>query len=116
GHLRHHRRYPQSGPGRAVTAGPPQQVGIGVLGYNGVARAHLLAVQRVATIFRPPAVHPLLIAVAGRSADRVEQAAQRYGAHAAYPDWQRLIDDRRRLGLIPARPHDGPAEGSPAAA
>ena len=99
-----------------MTAGPPQQVGIGVLGYNGVARAHLLAVQRVATIFWPPAVHPLLIAVAGRSADRVEQAAQRYGAQTAYPDWQRLIDDRRVQVLINAGPNDVHAEASLAAA
>jgi len=58
-----------------VTDGSVRQVGIGVLGYEGVAKAHLLAIQRVSTIFWPLPARPLLVAVAGRSADRVERAA-----------------------------------------
>jgi len=99
-----------------VTEGSAAQVGIGVLGYEGVARAHLLAIQRVAAIFWPLPARPLLVAVAGRSAHRLEQAAQRYGAHAAYPDWRRLIDDRRIQVLINAGPNDVHAEPSIAAA
>src|SRR2546428_6155964 len=79
-------------------------------------QAHLLAIQRVSTIFWPLPARPLLVAVAGRSADRVERAAQRYGAQAAYPDWRRLIDDRRVQVLINAGPNDVHAEASVAGA
>ncbi|TMI88473.1 MAG: gfo/Idh/MocA family oxidoreductase, partial [Bacillati bacterium ANGP1] len=73
-----------------MTAGTPRSVGIGVIGYDGVARAHLQAILRLATVFWPPPVRPVLAALAGRSADRVQEAAQRYGAPAAYTDWRRL--------------------------
>lgn len=99
-----------------MTEGARRQVGIGVLGYDGVAKAHLLAIQRVSTIFWPPPVHSLLIAVAGRSADRLAQAAQRYGAQTAYADWHRLIDDPRVQVLINAGPNDVHAEACIAAA
>ncbi len=99
-----------------MTQGAAQQVGIGVLGHDGVARAHLLAIQRVPTIFWPPPVHPLLVALAGRSADRLQQAAQRYGAQATYADWRRMIEDPRVQILINAGPNDVHAEACIAAA
>lgn len=99
-----------------MTQGAVPQVGIGVLGYDGVARAHLLAVQRVPTIFWPPPVQPLLVALAGRSADRLQQAARRYGAQAAYADWRGLIADTRVQVLINAGPNDAHAEACIAAA
>jgi predicted dehydrogenase len=88
-----------------VTVEAERRIGIGVIGYDGVAKAHLQAILRVATIFWPPPVRPVLVALAGRSADRVQQAAQRYGAQAAYTDWRRLIEDRRVELLINAGPN-----------
>ncbi len=83
-----------------------RRVGIGVIGYDGVAKAHLQAILRVATVFWPPPVRPVLVALAGRSAERLQQAAQRYGAQAAYTDWRRLIEDRRVEILVNAAPND----------
>jgi len=99
-----------------VTEGTAPQVGIGVLGYDGVAKAHLLAIQRMATIYWPPPLRPLLVALAGRSADRTAQAAQRYGAQTAYADWRRLIEDERVHVLINAGPNEVHADASIAAA
>ncbi len=93
-----------------------QQVGVGVIGYDGVAKAHLQAILRVGTVFWHLPLRPQLVALAGRSATRVQQAAQRYGATATYLDWRGLVDDPRVEVLINAGPNDVHAEASIAAA
>jgi predicted dehydrogenase len=91
-------------------------LGIGILGYTGVAKAHLFALQRVATVFWPLPVRPQLVALAGRSAEALQQAGQRYGALTTYTDWRRLIADDRVQVLINAGPNDVHAEATLAAA
>jgi len=91
-------------------------LGIGVLGYTGAAKAHLLALQRVATVFWPLPVRPQLVALAGRSAEALQKAGKRYGALTTYPDWRRLIADDRVQVLINAGPNDVHAEATLAAA
>src|SRR5262249_54650510 len=66
--------------------------------------------------FSPPPVRPVLVAVAGRSSERVQQAAQRYGAQAAYTDWRHLVEDRRVEAVVNAGPNDLHAEPCVAAA
>jgi predicted dehydrogenase len=99
-----------------LTGRAERRVGIGVIGYDGVAKAHLQAILRVATIFWPPPATPVLVALAGRSVERTQQAAQRYGAQAAYTDWRRLLDDPRVEVLINAGPNDTHADPCLAAA
>jgi len=99
-----------------VTGSQEHTLGIGVLGYAGVAKAHLFAIQRVATVFWPLPVRPQLVALAGRSADALQQAAQRYGALTTYTDWRRLVADDRVQALINAGPNDVHAEACVAAA
>jgi predicted dehydrogenase len=41
----------------------------------------------------PPVAIPRLVAIAGRNADAVQEAAKRYGYEKAYTDWRQLIDD-----------------------
>ncbi len=90
-------------------------IGVGVLGYDGVAKAHIHAVLRLATVFWPPPFHPRLVALAGRSAERVREAAERYGALTAYTDWRGLVEDERIDVLINATPNDVHVEASLAA-
>jgi predicted dehydrogenase len=94
----------------------PGEIGVGVLGYEGVAKAHLQAILRVSTIFWPPAVRPVLVALAGRSADRLEATAHKYGVASTYTDWRGLLDDPRVRVFINAGPNDLHAEASIAAA
>jgi predicted dehydrogenase len=98
-----------------VSGAQERSLGIGVLGYDGVAKAHLLAIQRVATIFWPLPARPKLVALAGRSADRLQQAGQRYGAPTTYTDWRDLIADDRVQVLINAGPNDVHADACLAA-
>ncbi len=99
-----------------MTGSQERTLGIGVLGYAGVAKAHLFAIQRVATVFWPLPVRPQLVALAGRSADALQQAGQRYGALTTYADWRRLVADDRVQVLINAGPNDMHAEATLAAA
>ncbi|HEV2438803.1 MAG TPA: Gfo/Idh/MocA family oxidoreductase [bacterium] len=81
-------------------------LGVAVLGYTGVARAHLTAVRRQAELF-PDAPAPLrLVALCGRTRDAVEEAGRRYGAERAATAWQALVDDPAVDVLINAAPND----------
>jgi predicted dehydrogenase len=95
-----------------VTASQERTLGIGVLGYTGVAKAHLFALQRVATVFWPLPVRPHLVALAGRSAEALQKAGERYGALTTYTDWHRLLADERVQVLINAGPNDVHAEAT----
>ena len=99
-----------------VVTGSGREIGVGVIGYEGVAKAHLQAILRMATIFWPPPLRPVLVALAGRSAEGLQQTAERYGATAAYADWRRLVEDPRVKVLINAGPNDVHEEASVAAA
>jgi predicted dehydrogenase len=41
----------------------------------------------------PPVAIPKLVAISGRNADAVQEAAKRYGYRKAYTDWRQLVDD-----------------------
>jgi predicted dehydrogenase len=96
--------------------GTTREIGIGILGYEGVAKAHLQALLRVGTIFPSLPVRPVLMAVAGRTEEKVREIAARYGARATFTDWRAMIDDPRVQALIDAGPNDLHAGPSTAAA
>jgi predicted dehydrogenase len=96
--------------------GGGREIGIGVLGYEGAAKAHLQALLRVGTIFPSLPVRPVLVALSGRTTERVREIAARYGAQGAFTDWQAMIEDPRLQVLINAGPNDLHAGPSIAAA
>jgi predicted dehydrogenase len=63
-----------------------------MLGYGFMGRAHAHAYRSVGHLTSPP-VAPRLVAIAGRTADRVEAAAGRYGFERSTTDWRDLIAD-----------------------
>ena len=81
-------------------------LGVAILGYTGVAKAHLAAVRRHGELF-PDAPAPLrLAALCGRTQHAVEEAARRYGAGRATTEWQSLVDDPQIDVLINAGPNN----------
>src|SRR3954469_18535031 len=70
-----------------------------MLGYAFMGKAHSNAFKKIAYITWPPPLVPRLIAIAGRDADAVAEAAERYGYQYASRDWRELIDDDR-IGLF----------------
>src|SRR6186997_152554 len=92
------------------------EVGVGLLGYAFMGRAHSHAFKTLANMLDPAPAVPQLIAIAGRDEQAVNAAAQRYGYTDAYTDWQRLIDDPRIQIFDNSGPNDVHAEPCIAAA
>ena len=70
-------------------------IGVGLLGYGSMGRAHSMAYRRLAQAFWPPVLTPQLVAIAARSNERVAEMAERFGYEAAYARWEELIADNR---------------------
>ncbi len=81
-------------------------LGVAVLGYGGIARAHIAALHHHAEAFPDAPATGRLVAVAGRHADGVAAAAQRFAAPRWTTDWQTLLSDPDVDVLINAGPND----------
>ncbi len=81
-------------------------LGVAVLGYAGVARAHLAAVRRHAELFADAPAAARLVAIAGRTPAAVAAAAARYGVARWTTEWESLIDDQAVDILINTAPND----------
>lgn len=66
-----------------------------MLGYEFMGRAHANAYRKIPYTFWPPVALPRLVAVCGRTEERVAEAAERYGFGGYYTDWRDLIADER---------------------
>jgi predicted dehydrogenase len=75
------------------------EIGVGVLGYAFMGRAHASAYRALAHLPAPPPLAPTLVAVAGRNAEAADDAARRYGFERAVTDWGELVADER-IGLF----------------
>jgi len=71
---------------------PP--MGIGMIGYAFMGKAHTNAYIDMPIFFYPPPARPRLVAVAGRTRDKVAEAARRYGYQKFYTDWKDLVKDK----------------------
>jgi predicted dehydrogenase len=80
-------------PAQGVESIP--EIGVGVLGYRNMGRAHTNAYRQIPSTFWPPAARPRLIALCGRNAELVAAAARRYGYEGYYVDWRAMIGDER---------------------
>lgn len=68
-------------------------IGVGMLGYAFMGKAHTNAYKKLPYIFWPPAAIPRLVAIAGRSAEAVAVAARRYGYERYTTNWRDLLTD-----------------------
>jgi predicted dehydrogenase len=70
-----------------------KQIGVGMLGYAFMGKAHVNAYKTLAYILDPPPALPLLAAIAGRDEAAVSAAAGRFGFATHYIDWRQLVAD-----------------------
>jgi predicted dehydrogenase len=75
------------------------EIGIGMLGYAFMGKAHSNAFKKIAYMTWPPPLEPRLVGIAGRSETAVQEAAERYGYEYATNDWRELVNDDR-IGLF----------------
>ncbi|HDJ04666.1 MAG TPA: Gfo/Idh/MocA family oxidoreductase, partial [Candidatus Bathyarchaeota archaeon] len=81
--------------GEVEAAGEVREIGVGVLGYAFMGKAHTNAYIKMPIFFYPPPAKPRLVAICGRTERAVAEAAKRYGYETYYTDWRSLIRDER---------------------
>jgi predicted dehydrogenase len=81
--------------GKASGGGDVRPIGIGMLGYAFMGKAHSNAYKTLAYMTWPPPMRPELVAIAGRNEELVAEAARRYGFAEHVTDWKALVSDPR---------------------
>jgi predicted dehydrogenase len=84
---------------RDFDAGEIPSIGVGMLGYAFMGKAHSNAFRKLAYMTWPPPLRPRLVAISGRNEEAVANAAQRYGYERFYTDWHDLVADPE-IGLF----------------
>lgn len=74
-------------------------VGVGMLGYGFMGKAHSNAYKTLAYMTWPPPLMPQLVSIAGRNEAAVAGAARRYGFDGHVTDWRAMIADDR-IGIF----------------
>jgi predicted dehydrogenase len=70
-------------------------IGVGMLGYAFMGKAHSNAWRTLAYMTWPPPLMPQLISIAGRDEQAVAEAAHRYGFADHVTDWRQVVADDR---------------------
>jgi predicted dehydrogenase len=91
-------------------------IGVGMLGYAFMGKAHSNAYKTLAYMTWPPPLVPELVAIAGRDEEAVADAARRYGFAEHVTDWHALISDERVQLFDNSGPNNLHAEPTIAAA
>jgi len=68
-------------------------IGIGLLGYAFMGKAHVNGYRTLAYMTWPPPLQPRLVSIAGRNEEAVSAAAERYGFERYVTDWRELVAD-----------------------
>ncbi len=79
----------------ARAEGEAPEIGVGMLGYAFMGKAHTNAYKKMPYMMYPPVAIPRLIAICGRNEDAVAEAARRYGYEGYYTDWRRMLENDR---------------------
>jgi predicted dehydrogenase len=94
-----------------VQDGEPREIGVGMLGYAFMGKAHSAAFLNVRQAAWPTPLQPRLVAIAGRGETAVADAGARYGYERWTTNWRDIVDDPS-IGLFdnvgPNSVHAGP--------
>ncbi len=102
--------------GQAEGADEIPSIGIGMLGYAFMGKAHSNALKKIAYMTWPPPYIPRLVAISGRTEEAVREAARRYGYEKYSTDWRNVVNDPDVEVFDNGGPNDMHAEPTIAAA
>ena len=100
----------------AAAEGEAPEIGVGMLGYAFMGKAHSNAMKKLPYMIYPPPAVPKLVAICGRSEEATRAAAVRFGYESYYTDWRQMLADDRVQLFDNGGPNDAHAEPSIAAA
>jgi predicted dehydrogenase len=102
--------------GRTAGEVEVKPIGVGMLGYAFMGKAHSNAYKTLAYMTWPPPLMPQLVSIAGRNEEAVAEAARRYGFAEHVTNWKALVSDDRVQLFDNAGPNNLHAEPTIAAA
>ena len=100
----------------AKAEGDAPEIGIGMLGYAFMGKAHSNAFKKFPYMMYPPVAIPRLVAISGRNEGAVAEAARRYGYEGYYTDWRKMLENDAVQVFDNGGPNNEHAEPSIAAA
>jgi len=100
----------------AAAEGQAPEIGVGMLGYAFMGKAHSNAFKKIPYMMYPPPAIPVLAAICGRNAEATRAAALRFGYARSYTDWQEMLADDAVQLFDNGGPNDAHAEPCIAAA
>jgi predicted dehydrogenase len=100
----------------ARAEGDAPQIGVGMLGYAFMGKAHSNALKTIPSMMYPPAAIPRLVAICGRNEEAVSEAAKRFGYEGYYTDWRQMLQNDAVDVFDNGGPNDAHAEPCIAAA
>ena len=72
----------------AAAKGEAPVIGVGMLGYAFMGKAHSNGFRKMPYMMYPPPAIPKLVAICGRTEEATAEAARRYGYERYYTDWR----------------------------
>ena len=84
-----------SSPADRPSLGQAPTIGVGMLGYGFMGRAHSSAFRSIRHMTWPPPLLPELVSIAGRTEAAVADAAEEFGFAEHVTDWHALLADPR---------------------
>jgi predicted dehydrogenase len=100
----------------ARAEGDAPQIGVGMLGYAFMGKAHSNALKTIPSMMYPPAAIPRLVAICGRNEEAVSESAKRFGYEGYYTDWRQMLQNDAVDVFDNGGPNDAHAEPCIAAA
>ena len=94
----------------AKAEGAAPEVGVGMLGYAFMGKAHSNAYKKIPYMMYPPPAIPRLVAICGRNEAAVAEAARRYGYESYYTDWHKMLENDRVQLFDNGGPNDAHAQ------
>ncbi|MEE8391914.1 MAG: Gfo/Idh/MocA family oxidoreductase, partial [Anaerolineae bacterium] len=79
----------------AQAEGQAPEIGVGMLGYAFMGKAHTNAYKKIPYMMYPPPAIPRLVAICGRNQEAVAEAARRYDYDTYYTDWRKMLENDR---------------------
>src|SRR5260370_8650375 len=95
--------------GAAAGGKKVKEIGVGMLGYAFMGKAHSNAYRKIQYMTLPPPLMPRLVAICGRDEPAVAEAARRYGYQIYPTNWKRLLRCRWLQPFLHRPPPSPPA-------
>ena len=86
------------------------EIGVGMLGYAFMGKAHTNAMKKIPYMMYPPPAIPTLIGICGRNEEAVAEAAKRYGYKNVYTDWRKMLENDKIQLFDNGGPNDAHAD------